>query len=114
LPPSESLHLVRGEYDVNGYYQAFRNDEAPEMSLERAPSAVAVYRIGFALWRMNLTPAMAGLLEALMKGATLEEALAGVGEAVSTPDELAEAERQVMGWFRAWVTSGFFARVEPT
>ncbi len=63
------------------------------------------------LWRMGLTPAMASLLEALSAGHSLGAALetfdAGLGA-----EDAAEAERNVMVWFREWVAAGFFARVE--
>ncbi len=62
------------------------------------------------LWRMDLTPAMAGLLEALFAGRTLGDALETL-DAGLTSEDAAEAERSVMAWFRAWVAAGFFARV---
>jgi hypothetical protein len=71
-----------------------------------------VYRRGFVVWRMDLTPAMAGLLDALFGGATLGEALGAIAVHAEDADALAEAERNVMLWFREWVAGGFFARVE--
>ena len=114
LPPAETLRLVRGSYPVNRFFQLFKQDEEPELPdlTAPAPSAVAVYRVGFVLWRMDLTPAMADLLAALMAGATLGGALGSLDETVRDEAELAEAERQVMSWFQSWVACGFFARVD--
>jgi hypothetical protein len=114
LPPAETLRLVRGSYPVNRFFQLFKQDEEPALPelASPSPSAVAVYRVGFVLWRMDLTPAMADLLEGLMSGATLGEALGSLDETVKDEAELAEAERQVMAWFQSWVTCGFFARVD--
>ena len=63
------------------------------------------------LWRMDLTPAMASLLEGLFRGETLGEALGKLEEGLSEADA-AEAERNVMLWFREWVAGGLFARVD--
>jgi hypothetical protein len=60
---------------------------------------------------MDLTPAMAGLLEALFAGRSLGEALETLDAGLAS-EEAAEAERSVMAWFQAWVSAGFFARVE--
>ena len=114
LPPAETLRLVRGSYPVNRFFQQFKQDEEPELPdlATPSPSAVAVYRVGFVLWRMDLTPAMAELLAGLMNGATLGEALGSLDDTKMSAAELAEAERQVMAWFQSWVASGFFARVD--
>jgi hypothetical protein len=115
LPPAETLRLVRGRYPVNRFFQQFKQDEGPGIPdlTAPAPTAVAVYRVGFVLWRMDLTAAMAELLAGLMHGATLGEALGAIDEStVTDAAELAEAERQVMAWFQSWVANGFFAGVE--
>ena len=104
LPKSDSLRLLSFAYPVNAYLQALRDGKAPAIP-EREPSATAVYRNGKRIWRMDLTPEMAGVLANLFAGKTL-------GEALSTLEASAEAERNVMVWFQAWVAGGFFARVE--
>lgn len=110
LPRSATTRVLRYAHPVNAFFQAFREGREPPEPAP-APSATAVYRKGFVLWRMDLTPAMADLLEGLFGGATLGEAL----EALEVPDDEAAqqaAQAEVMLWFREWVSSGFFARVD--
>jgi len=107
LPPSEAARLLRFDYPVNGYFQKLREDE-PATPPDPAPSATVVYRQGYTIWRMNLTPTMAGLLSSLFAGSTLGEAL----DAIPTPesDEAAAAlEQSVMRWFSEWVAGGLFS-----
>jgi hypothetical protein len=111
LPKSDSLRILRFAYPANRYLQALRDGKGPSVPAREA-SATAVYRHGKRIWRMDLTPAMAGLLDDLFAGQTLGEALGSIEAHAEGPDALAEAERQVMVWFRAWVEGGFFARVE--
>jgi hypothetical protein len=112
LPASNAVRIVRTSFAVNAFFQAFKSDEAPDWAAcRREPAATAVYRTDMTLWRMHLTPAMASLLEALFAGQPLGVALETLGSGLAE-DEVAEAERNVMAWFRAWVSAGFFARVE--
>ena len=110
LPPSSALRVLRVAYPVSAFFQAFKTGEEPSVPAALR-SATAVYRTDMTLWRMDLTPAMATLLEGLFRGETLGEALAKLEGALSDAEE-AEAERSLMAWFRAWVAGGFFARVE--
>ena len=110
LPPSPAVRVLRSEYPVNAFFQAFKTGAEPSIP-EQARSMVAVYRTDMTLWRMDLTPAMTTLLEGLFSGETLGEALGKLEQGLSEA-EAAEAERSVMVWFREWVAAGFFARVE--
>jgi hypothetical protein len=74
LLASHTLRVCRFDYPVNAFFRAFKDDEAPTVPAA-APVALAVYRQGFTLWRMVLTPAMADLLEDLVRGATLGDAV---------------------------------------
>jgi hypothetical protein len=110
LPASPAVRLLRSDYPVNAFFQAFKTgDEA--VIPERGASMTAVYRTDMTLWRMALTPAMGALLEGLFRGETLGEALGTLEQGLSE-SEAGEAERSVMVWFREWVAAGFFARVE--
>jgi hypothetical protein len=110
LPPSASVRVLRFEHPVNPFFQAFKTDQEPTVPAP-APAATAVYRTDMTLWRMDLTPAMASLLEGLFRGETLGEALGKLEDGLSEADA-AEAERNVMVWFREWVAGGLFARVD--
>jgi hypothetical protein len=90
---------------VNRYLQAFREDRHPSIPA-RGWSPTAVYRMGFRIWRMDLTRTTAALLKRLFAGVPLGEALAELGEG----DE--RLARQVMRWFSEWVSGGFFAALE--
>lgn len=111
LPPSATARLHRFDHPVNAFFQAFREGREPKIP-PASPSATVVYRQGFSLWRMELTPPMAALLEALLCGQSLGEGLVAMcgaeGEGAATED----AKRNVMAWFREWVAGGVFARVE--
>jgi len=87
---------------VNRWYQAFREgDTRPRPA--REASAVAVYRKGTRVWRMDLAPTPRRLLSALVEGVPLGPALASIEGAVGSG--------AVMAWFQAWVQEGLFADV---
>ena len=109
-PPSPAVRVLRSDYPVNAFFQAFKTGEEAVIP-ERGASMTAVYRTDMTLWRMALTPAMGALLEGLFGGETLGEALGTLEQGLSE-SEAGEAERSVMVWFREWVAAGFFARVE--
>jgi len=102
---SEAVRLLAFDYPVNTFYRRYREtgDVPPRPS--PAPSWTVAYRAGGTLWRMDLTQAMNGVLGALLEGAPLGEALAGID------DDDEEAARSVMIWFREWVSGGIFAGV---
>lgn len=109
LEPNPSLRILRFEYPVNAYLQAYRKGAAPTITGPRA-NTVAVYRTGRSVWRLELAPALAALIEALASGASLSDSLSRVEPLLA---ELAEAEAAslVMGWFRTSVSSGLFSAV---
>lgn len=111
LLPSRGLRLLGFDYPVNDFFQAFRDERAPEMP-ERCATATAVYRQGLALWRMGLEPRAALLLKDLVSGVPLAVAVATLetrSQAAGTSDELA---RLLPHWLGSWVQSGFFRGVE--
>ena len=57
---------------------------------------------------MDLTPAMTRVLDAMLGGSPLGEALSKIGVDETDSAAVQEAERSVMVWFREWVGSGFF------
>ncbi len=104
---SETVRLLRSGFPVNRYLQAHRDGLAPAIP-GRRPSATAIYRKGFTIWRMDLTMPMAGVLESLFRGEPLARALAAIAPAGGAEHRSGQAT-QVMAWFRDWVQSGFFA-----
>ncbi len=104
---SDTVRLLRSTYPVNRYLQAQREERAPAIPA-RGASATAIYRKGFTVWRMDLSPPMVGILSALFAGEPLGQALAALGEAAGAAQQQRMATL-VMTWFRDWVQSGFFA-----
>lgn len=109
---SEGLRLFRFEYPVNAVFIANRIDEIVPEVPSPSPNAVAVYRKDVQLWRMDLTPAMLDVLEPLLEGKNLGEALAAIEADEAEADVLAQTGANLMVWFREWVDAGFFTRIE--
>ncbi len=110
LVATPAFRLLRSEYPVNRYFQAFREGEAPLVP-EPEASAVVVYRSGPTIWRMDLGDGAFELLHALTSGQSLAASLEGASTALSGVDE-GEAAARVSAWFRDWVSSGLFSGVE--
>ncbi len=100
--PGAATRLLDCGWPVNPYFQAWRQGAQPPIPAPKA-SAVVVYRHGFTVWRMDLSPMTHGLLARLLAGVPLAAALAPI-------EGQAGAER-VMQWFSAWVSGGIFAGV---
>jgi hypothetical protein len=117
LGSAAGVKLLRLAHPANAYFQAVRDDLDPAMPAPAA-SATLVHRKGWTVWRSDLTPPMAGVLEAILAGAPLGEALASLegGEGEGGGDEAGAGEHDVAGWFRDWVSSGVFtsATSSPT
>ncbi len=101
--PGPAVRLLELDWPANAWFQAFREGAAPPLPA-RGWSATAVYRQGFTVWRMNLSPVAYGLLRRLYAGERLGAALA--------PLEGAARAERVMDWFSAWVSGGLFAGIE--
>jgi hypothetical protein len=108
---SEALRLFRFEYPVNAVFTANRLEGVVPEVPAPAPPARAVNPKGAQLWRMEITPAMLGVLGPLLEGQSLGEALEGIEAAVTDPELLAQTSASLMVWFREWVDAGFFTRV---
>ena len=109
--PSQASRFLRFTYPVNRYFQDRRVREEETQVPAPSTSATVVWRHGLRVWRMDLTPAMAHVLEALLARVPIGAALSKLGVDESDPAAIAEAERSVMVWFREWVSSGLFLRL---
>ena len=105
---SPTLRFLRFAYPVNAYLQSVRIGTASTPP-PKAPSATAVYRESWKIWRMDFTPSMALVLHALLEGASLGAALATLARVEGSQRA---SEGDVMTWFRAWMSGGFFSAVE--
>jgi hypothetical protein len=106
LVPAASVRVLRFDYPADRYYQAFRDDEHPAAP-EPARTATLIHRRGWVVWRTELAAPMARLLEAIVSGIALGEALA---TSMVEADEGAQAS--VTQWFREWVAADVFTAVE--
>jgi hypothetical protein len=106
LVPAASVRVLRFAYPADAFYQAFRNDEQPPAP-GPAPSATLVHRRGWVVWRTELSPPMARLLESIASRVPLGEALT-----VAMAEEDEGAQTSVARWFQEWVASGVFTAVE--
>ncbi|HET7543307.1 MAG TPA: DNA-binding domain-containing protein [Polyangiaceae bacterium] len=110
-----SLRILRLEYPVNEYLHAYR--QGSPLPLPAAhPNRVAVYRTGRSVWRLELEPEIAILVESLASGATLETALAEVQTSLSLTRESEHATEQELAnkishCFRHSVSSGLFSAI---
>jgi hypothetical protein len=104
-----SLRILRLDYPVNAYLQGYRANESPAVP---GPSkcAVAVYRTGRSVWRLELELTMVTLVESLASGATLEAALGEVQALLSDRSE-EDAARLVSHCFQHSVSSGLFSAI---
>jgi hypothetical protein len=102
LQKAPSLQVVRAAHPANEYFQAVRDGGNP-VRPGPSPSATAVYRKDLTVWRQRLTPVMADVLAAVVRGETLEEAVAPV------PDD--QPPERVLAWFREWTEAGLFVSV---
>jgi hypothetical protein len=110
LVANPASRVLRFEHPVNAYFQAVRDGRTPSVPAGEL-SATVVYRSGATVWRMDLTAPMFDVLSSLVAGETLVASLSRAEGSAGEVDEQVMAQR-VTGWFREWVGSGLFARVE--
>jgi Putative DNA-binding domain len=107
LLPSRALRLVSTAYPLHAYYQAILDGEQPEPP-EPTGSVIAVCRRGDDIWRSPLNRPLGLLLERLLLGQPLLEALEGKSRSLQ-PERVSPAEMQRA--FSDWVASGYFAGI---
>lgn len=109
LVPNPSLSIHAFDYPVSAYLSARRRGESAAVPAARRCS-VAVYRTEQSVWRLELTPPMVTLVEALSRGETLDASLALVAAQLDSVPA-AEAAQNVTNWFSHAVSSGLFSGV---
>ena len=103
LQAAPSVQVLRFRHPVDGYYQAFRDGR--DAGVATGATATLVHRHGWVVWRRDLTPPMAAVLDSLVGGAHLGDALGLAADAGGDPVD-------VTGWFKDWVGAGVFVAVE--
>jgi len=94
---SPSVRILATDYPVNAYFQAFINDAQPSRP-SSAPSWLVLVRNGYKIWRLDLQSDEALVLQCLLSGDMLGNALRGVQVGART----------VQQWFRRWSSCGIF------
>jgi hypothetical protein len=111
LVPVPCLRLLTFRYPVNAYYTAARHaEEGEEVDVpDPQEERIALSRRDFVVRRYPLDAAQYALLEKILAGETVGEALAAAAEASGLDDEALGAAFQA--WFRLWVAEGFFQSI---
>ncbi len=112
LVPAPSLRLLTLRFPINDLYTAARRSEEDDELEMPGPAIehVALCRREFVVRRYPLSPLEFALLESLVGGATVGEALAAAAERADDGEDLGYLiERS----FAAWTTAGFFRGVAP-
>jgi Putative DNA-binding domain len=108
---SNAVKLLTTAYPVNTYFQHCKDSEASHSMPAPLTSTTLVYRTELTLWRMPLTPPMCVLLQALLRGESLMDAMTALENAISSEAEGADVAAKIGTWFRAWAEGGVFAHI---
>lgn len=119
LVPSANLRVLRFDYPVNDFFQAFKDGACPGWP-KPAPTWTALHRDGLTLWRRSLEPRAAFLLEELCSGVPLGVAVAALEarealealEARSPTAIASELSHVLPAWLSSWVQGGLFCGIE--
>jgi hypothetical protein len=111
LIPAPCLNLLTARFPVNEFYTALRRAEAGEDVTPPAarPAWTALHRRQFVVQRYDLNAPAHAMLEALIQGLALGEALDAA--AALWPDSDESLGEALQSWFRQWAEEGFFLGV---
>jgi len=107
LTPVPSLHLLELRHDVLPHLKAFHR-KRPNPRPRRRATRIADHRSNLAVYHLQLNRSAHALLQSLVDGEPLGEALAQAVASIKA----SRRQEQVFGWFRQWIADGFFAAVE--
>ena len=104
--PAVQIHEFT--FDVNTFYQTWRDGKKPRLPRARKQTWIQVYRVGLNVTRLALPHARYVLLHALMDGRPLGKALE-LAEKVSKTKETTVASL-IKCWFKDWASDGIFTK----
>ncbi len=110
LIPTPCLRLAEYRFPVGQYYRALRADDQATPP-PAATTFLAITRRDFVCRHYELARDEFALLNSLVRGETLEHAIASLGANGASPDTERLAE-QIHVWFRRWAREGFFLKAE--
>ena len=107
--PVPCLRVLRLRYPVHAYYTAVRKKKNPSFPRPRA-TYVAITRRAYVVRRYSLSRVQHVLLEALIAGQPVGQAVAAAAKTRMTAiDRLAA---NLHKWFHNWTAEGFFQDIE--
>jgi hypothetical protein len=110
--PVTCLRLLVLRYPVQEYATGVRKKEDPPLP-DPEPTWLAVSRINYVVRRWTLSRMQYDLLQSLLSGTTvgdaIEQAAIAASESGQTLDRLAENLRD---WFQEWSAAGFFQTID--
>lgn len=101
LKPVAALRLMAFQYPVSAYLGGV-DEENPFPRIKPKDNWVLAYRSHYSLYRDSLARPAYELLNALINGVPVGEAIGSV----------AASQKKLFGWFREWMSSGLFQSVE--
>jgi hypothetical protein len=108
LVPAASLRLLTLRAPVHEYISAVRRHAEP-LPPPAQPTWLAIWRRDYSVRREAITQCQSALLEAIVAGRPLGEAIAAAASiAADDPDALAN---DLNTWFSHWAAAGFFREV---
>jgi hypothetical protein len=108
LIPVPCLRVLAFHYPVHRYLSAVRRKKKAAFPAA-AQTRLAVTRRNYIIRRYELSRPQFILLEALLAGQTVGEAISCAAEVVGADSR--RFTRQLRGWFRDWTAEGFFQAV---
>ncbi len=109
LVPAPDLHLIELRSPVHEYIRAVRRKQDPSLP-EPAETLLAVHRRDYVIRRHVQPRVQFVLLQSLIAGNTVQEAIAAAAEFVES--EFDEFAASLRNWFRDWAAEGFFRSIE--
>ena len=103
LVPVPCLRILRLDFPVHDYYRTVR-DGAEAVPPVREPTWLAISRRNYVVRHLPLTSPAAAILEAILAGATVGEAI----QPAPLPDDFDRFAADVQRWFHEWTAEGFF------
>jgi hypothetical protein len=104
-----AFRLLALDHDVNPYVDAVRQERESRPPLRRKKTWIAVYRKEYKVWRLDLREGAHAALSALLRGRSVESAVAAAAR--TWKGKPADLPAQIRQWFGEWASEGFFAQV---
>lgn len=109
LLPAASLRLLTLRSPVHEYISGIRRQTDP-LPPPAQPTWLAIWRRDYSVRREAITPCQYALLEAILAGCPLGEAIASA--ATIAADDADTLASQLNTWFSHWAAAGFFRQAQ--